>query len=94
MWFITAIEVDSENKRFKSHRVFGYYGQSTSAIWAIKQNLGSMNETIYSYIVLEHIKMGIHPDVLEDRWFQWDGKKWQACDLPPFLMGISNWAVG
>jgi hypothetical protein len=99
MWFITAIATSKDSIKnpslnVRSHRTFGFYEHHWDAYKAVRDNVGSMHECLYDYIIIECIEEGIHPVVLQEEWYRWDEKKWEATTKPKEFKGIVNWALG
>lgn len=102
MYFITAI-ISKENlvshvpfyHKLRSH-TFGYYETFEEAHEAVTDNVGSLHECIYDYIVIENIGKGIHTVVDDEHWYYWceNLNCWMSCAKPVEFQGIINWALG
>jgi hypothetical protein len=107
VWFITAIEIIAQGegpshygeklvRKAKSKRCFGFYLSDEEARRAIERNYGEMHEALYYYLVLEMMLPGIHPQVHQESWYEWDSdqRRWVPSVKPDEFVGIVNWAVG
>ena len=91
MYFITAIQ-DGKNRHNK--RCFGYYKDLRTAKSNVLNNVGSMNECLYSYIIIEKINEGVHAIPSWDTWFWWRNNKWEEINPPQWSNGLINWSIG
>ena len=96
-FFVTAIchshsriPLPHDSKR----HCFGHFGSLASALKAVESNSGSMQESLYDYLVVEEIDYGIHSLVKDEKWYWWNGTGWQACPKPNGLRHIINFAIG
>ena len=99
MFFITAVINSETLKQHPAYRVmrsrtFGYAPNLRTARRYVKNNVGSMRECLYDYIVIEKIQPGIHSLTDKEEWYKWDDKKWIPCDKPSEFLGVTNWALG
>jgi hypothetical protein len=96
-WFITGLNSLSYRYDCSIERTFGFYLYKSDVEEAIFENRGDMCECgFYDYLVVEYIpKTGIHPEVKEEIWYQWNNDKWIKCDKKPSLfVGLTNFALG
>jgi hypothetical protein len=79
-----------------SNRTFGYYFHLSDAIKAVEENRGDIQECLYTHVVIEGLKEGIHPDIVEEVWFEWnkEQKKWVRLEEEPKISDFCNWAMG
>jgi hypothetical protein len=99
MYFITSVIGDDTLKKNSAYRTmrsrtFGYALNLRTARCYVKDNVGSMRECLYDYIVIEKIRPGIHSLTDREEWYKWNDKKWIPCDKPSEFLGITNWALG
>lgn len=98
MYFITAIQSNSQQGISLSKRCFGYHPDLYSAIDDVTDNVGNMRECLYDYIVIEHISPGVHSLADNEVWFKWGENAptgWHLLhDKPAEFEGIINFAVG
>jgi hypothetical protein len=92
-WFLTSIV---STQKINRTRTFGFYKEYSDAMWAVFKNQSNMHECLYDYLVMEKIGEGIHPEVVEEKWFNFDDKLngWRPCEKPEFAQGTINWALG
>lgn len=57
-------------------RTFGYFLDLESAIRAVENNHGSMQECYYRWIVIEKQGPGIHAIAEDVAWYEWLGNRW------------------
>jgi len=106
-WFITSIigkRVARElakpptyaNYKAYDSRTFGFYEYVDKALSAVAENRCNMHESLYEYLVIEHIEEGIHPLSDSEKWFRWDYKNhcWKRCRRPKQFLGTINFALG
>ncbi len=101
MYFITAIISEEHLKqvpfyaKLRSH-CFGYFKTWDEAHATVTDNVGSLHESIYDFIVIEDIPDGIHSLMTEEHWYYWcDALNcWQPCVKPDEFKGVINWAIG
>lgn len=96
MYFITAI-AGNDNSRpgfRRPKRTFGYASELSIAQYYVNENVGSMHECLYDYIVIENIGPGIHPESKQEWWYEWNGGRWMTCEKPDWSLGRVNWALG
>lgn len=103
MFFITAIistESLIRNAESQPHlkymrtRTFGYYPKLILAEDAVRENHGGLNECLYSFIVIEEIKPGVHAEAIDWCWYRWKHPQWVTCTKPDEFKQITNWALG
>jgi hypothetical protein len=101
MYFITAIiSADSLERnhvpKWMRSRTFGYYPKWEDAHAAVTDNVGNMCESMYDFIVIEHIGQGIHALSTEEHWYAWTNTLncWQPCQKPEEFQSVVNWALG
>lgn len=101
MYFITAI-ISEEHlthvpfyQKLRS-RTFGFFETFEKAHEAVTDNVGSLHECIYDYIVIEKIESGIHSLPIEEHWYEWciPLNCWQPTMKPNEFNGIINFAIG
>lgn len=65
-------------------RCMGFYHTLAEALEAVEENRGSMNECLYSYLVIEEYGPGIQTLSESEHWFEWDWDKnyWFHCNKP------------
>lgn len=68
--------------RLGAQRTFGYYTNRDDAIQAMHENWCDMFECLYTYAVVEAMREGIHCDVDEEIWFQWDDESKGFFEIP------------
>lgn len=77
------LEMDDKGRlRTGASRVFGFYTKREDAIQAMHENWCDMFEYLYQYAVVEAMKEGIHCDVDEEIWFQFDENKRGFFEIP------------
>lgn len=78
-----------------SRRVFGYYETRSEARRAVMLNTGSMEECLYTHLVIEAIAPGVHGEATEEEWFKWTSdREWYPCDRPAWAEGVVNHSMG
>ena len=79
----------------KARRTFGYFDNLDRAFQSVEQDEGSLHECLYNYLVIEGIREGIHTQVEEEYWFEWQDNHWQRISSKPgFLNGVVNFSLG
>ena len=75
-------------------RCFGFYYYLPFAIDAVLANRCNMQESYYSYIVIEKIGTGIHASAVDVKWYRWveemdmlrllrgEFDHWEECERP------------
>lgn len=97
MFFITTIfNPGEERERPQKHapRAFGYFEKEGKAREAVENNYGSIQECLYTHVVIERIDPGIHPVAVQVQWYEWKEDAWKECIKPEWSYGISNYALG
>ena len=101
MYFITAIISEKHLKQVPFYhklrsRCFGYFATWEEAHATVTDNIGSLHESIYDFIVIEHIPAGIHAIPDEEHWYYWCERLncWQPDQKPAEFQGLINWAIG
>ena len=100
MFLITCLErIERNDRRFLicgTRRTFGYFPTLEEAESALNNNLCDMHEYLYDYALIEEIHYGIHPDVQQEFWFQWDFEKrgFFRIEKPKETVGKHNFALG
>ena len=91
IFVITALTED-----FGQDRTFGFYFSEPEALKAVKENRGSMCESLYHYLVIEEIGAGIHAEANAKYWFVWDDDQsaWATCPTPAGRENVTNYAIG
>lgn len=82
--------------RTGAQRTFGYYMERDVAIQALHENWCDMFEYLYEYAVIEAMREGIHCDVAEEIWFQWDNERkgFFEIEKPDCTQSVCNFAIG
>jgi hypothetical protein len=84
--------------RTGAQRTFGFYTERKDAIQAMNENWCDMCEYLYDYAVIEAMREGIHCDVDEEIWFQWNDKRKGFFEIPKpecvTKSHICNFALG
>lgn len=99
MFFITCFQKIGKDKGFPdmgATRIFGYKETFEKAQEALNNNCCDMFEYLYHYAVVEEIGPGIHPEV-ENRWFfEWNEDKHGFFEIsePKVFKGFCNIALG
>ena len=95
MYFITAIVSNSRPGFKRVTRTFGYAYDLSTAHYYVNDNVGSMHECLYDYIVIEKIYPGIHSLTDMEEWYRWTGKRWKPLKKKHSqFRGIINFALG
>jgi hypothetical protein len=98
MFFITTIRV--VDGKVKEKRTPGYSLSLEEAKDWVNRNVGSIDDRIYDYLVIEQIHPGIYslnlPEDNAQTWYKrnWDEEKWESINIPEFAIGICNWGIG
>jgi 8-oxo-dGTP pyrophosphatase MutT (NUDIX family) len=94
IYTVTAIRKSGDV--IKDKRTFGWFPDMEQALDAIQTNAGSMEECIYTHIVLERNTAGIHGYGETLGWFLWDSPStsWKPSTCPPSFEGVCNYALG
>lgn len=77
-------------------RTFGFFHEKHNAIQALHTNESDMRECTYDFAVIEALHEGIHCEVEEEIWFQWDETKQGFYEIqkPDATYGTCNFALG
>jgi len=103
MFFLVSLNVKNPNSsewNINDTRCFGYFSNKETALKAVNNNWGDMEECIYNYLVIEELPEGIHPTPPNLRsygheiWFNWENDKWTPTERPACLRGIFGFALG
>jgi hypothetical protein len=87
-------------RRKSEKRCFGWFHTLEEAIEAVESNRGSMQESLYEWIVIETMDAGIHPIALNEVWYRFnfaktqEDRRWVKCRKPRFSIGVINWGIG
>ena len=99
MWFITVFEkIDPSEEYlalFGDQRTWGYYKEREMAVQALHENWTDMQETLYSYALIEKIEEGISATANERQWFKWDVARQGFFEIeePECVEHIVNFAI-
>lgn len=79
-----------------TQRTIGYGNSLKESKSYVEKNRSDIHECLYSHVVIEEIRSGIHPEVTKEYWYEWDRKKkkYKPCDKPKKLIGIVNFGIG
>lgn len=99
MYFITTLIGKDTLKKHPYYkttncRCFGYFKLLTDAINAVEKNMGSMQECLYTYLVIEEMEQGVHPISTLELWYKWEDGKWVSCERPEEFLGTINFSIG
>ena len=77
-------------------RVFGYKETFEQAKKALNENWCDMHEHLYKYAVVEEIPSGIHPDVINRWFFEWNENKEGFFEIeePKEFLEYCNFTIG
>lgn len=67
IYLLTVFTSDGQRKR-----VWGWYPTWKEAELAIAQNRGSMHESLYDWLVMEEVQMGIGAGSRVCDWYTWE----------------------
>ena len=78
-------------------RTVGWFTEFHTADFCVKENAYDINETCYTYVIIEEIKEGLYqcPQTSE-YWYRWNPKKekYEHCEKPRFYKNTSNFGIG
>lgn len=99
IYTITSLRVINKNiisgHRIQAERTFGFFFNEKSAIDAVLNNKGNLEEYLYNYLVIEKLSEGIHPRVISEIWFQWITDRWIPIpQKPDYLKQYVNFSLG
>lgn len=83
-------------------RVFGWFSNLKEAREHVINNKGDIHEDRYCYAVIEEIASGIHPQVLNEYWYEIDFESkeeteeilFKKCDKPKYFENTYNFGIG
>jgi hypothetical protein len=99
MYFITGFtkyEVDERTHvpDIGSARTFGYYANSSDAKEAVRHNFCDIFESMYDYMVIEHIEEGLYQLASGRLFFKWNDKQKKYEEIDPIEDCWGNYAFG
>ena len=99
MYFITGFtkyEIDEKTHvpNIRSSRTFGYYMSASDAKRAVKHNSCDIFESMYDYVVIEHIEEGLYQLASGRLFFKWNHEKQQYEEIEPIKDCWGNYAFG
>lgn len=99
MYFITGFtkyEIDEVTKmpNIGCARTFGYYMNSNDAKEAVKYNSCDIFESVYTYMVIEHIEEGLYNPASDRLFFKWNNEKREYEEIEPIEDCWGNYAFG
>ena len=99
MYFITGFtkyEIDEKTKmpNIGYARTFGYYVNSNDAKEAVKYNYSDIFESMYDYMVIEHIEEGLYTPASGRLFFKWNHEKREYEEIELIEDHCGNYALG
>lgn len=95
MFFITAMkELPILNSNGGETRTFGYYHEFSEADHAVQTNYLDMHEYLYKYIVIEEIEKGVHANVINKWWYQYNHETNTFEPIDNVDSVFTNFAIG
>ena len=99
MYFITGFskyEIDEKTRipDIGSARTFGYYMNSNDAKEAVKYNYCDIFESLYNYMVIEHIEEGLYRPATDRLFFKWNHEKREYEEIESIEDHWGNYAFG
>jgi hypothetical protein len=77
-----------------STRTFGFEFSLEKAQGLISKYGHEIEESYYSYLVIEEFKPAIHSNAIKEWWYKWGKKGWEPIDKPKEYENVCNWGMG
>jgi hypothetical protein len=93
--YVVTVLREHHDKVWES-RSMGWYSDQNKAIDAVERNVGSIEECLYNWCVIEEFREGMMA-VASDHpvWFRWTpDNKWESTATPEWSKGTVNWGLG